>query len=94
MSIDSLEHRIRVSLGKAFHHKHTTKEGAVDIEAIASEHGVSNDQVQEQIAYLKRQNILSGPLGMDESQVEGVPAGDHDLTFNGLGWATAGYPII
>jgi hypothetical protein len=97
MTEESLEHRIRVSLGKAFHHKHKTQAGAVDIEDIASQHGVSNDQVEEQIAFLKSQDILSGPMGLEGEQVSHVPgsvSGDAVLTAVGLQWAESGYPAF
>jgi hypothetical protein len=97
MTEESLEHRIRVSLGKMFHHNHKTQSGDVDIEGIASEHGVSNDQVREQIAYLKSQDILSGPMALEGAQVSGVPGSGSDnsiLTATGLGWAESGYPAI
>jgi hypothetical protein len=98
MSVESVEHRIRVALGKAFHHKHHNPDGAVDLENIAAEHGVSEDQVKEQMAYLRNQNILAGPLAVEGAQVSGVPAefyGDqHSLSDNGLAWASAGYPVL
>jgi hypothetical protein len=97
MSVESLEHRIRVALGKAFHHKHHTESGSVDILNIASEHEVSEDQVKEQLAYLHRQNLLGGPLEFEGHQVAGVPGGAYDdvhITDAGLGWAAAGYPVL
>ena len=97
MTEESLEHRIRVALGKAFHHKHTTQSGDVDVESIASEHGVSNDQVREQISYLKSQDIISGPMALEGAQVAGVPGSVSDdsiLTATGLGWAETGYPAF
>ena len=98
MSDESLEHRIRVALGNAFHHKHHTGgEGAVDIEHIASEHNVSEDQVKEQLAFLHRQNIIGGPLEFEGMQVAGVPGAMYDdvhITDTGLGWAASGYPVL
>jgi hypothetical protein len=95
MTESSLEHRIRVALGRAFHHRHRNGSGSVDIEDIAAEHGVSEDQVMEQLAWLRHQNLLGGPM-MDESlQVAGVPlAGydEHHLTDEGVAWAESGYP--
>ncbi len=95
MSDESLAHRIRVSLGKAFHHKHTTNEGTVDVEHIANEHGVSEDQVMEQFAWLREQNMVAGPLENEARQIGGVPGAnihDHNITEDGLLWAASGYP--
>jgi hypothetical protein len=98
MSYASLEHRIRIALGKAFHHKHHTgAEGAVDIGNIASEHNVSEDQVKEQLAFLHANNVLSGPLALEGEHTAGVPAAmyhDVHITDAGLGWAAAGYPVL
>src|SRR6188472_2212375 len=97
MSIDSVEHRIRVSIGKVLHHKRTNPEGTVDIEHIAQEHGVSEDQVREQVAWLRSQNLVGGPLEIEGQQVSQVPneaLGLHDLSEAGLAWAMAGYPVL
>jgi hypothetical protein len=98
MAVDSVEHRIRVALGKAFHHKHQHPEGAVDLGNIAAEQGVSEDQVKEQMTYLRDQNILAGPEAVESEQISGVPAelfGDeHSLSDDGLAWASAGYPVL
>jgi hypothetical protein len=99
MSIDSIEHRIRVSIGKVLHHKHTNAnpDGTVDIEHIAREHGVSEDQVREQVAWLRGQNLIGGPLEIEGQQVSQVPnetLGNHQLSDAGLAWAMAGYPLL
>lgn len=97
MSDESIFHKIRVDIGKAFHHKRTDPEGMVDIESIASENGVSEDQVREQMSYLHSQNMIRGPLANEGLQVRGVPDGEldqHHLTEDGLAWANAGYPVI
>ena len=95
MAENSLEHRIRVALGKALHHKHRTGSGSVDIENIASEQGVSVDQVKEQFVWLREQNLAGGPLDLEGEQIAKVPAGwfgDHELTDAGLEWAEEGFP--
>ncbi len=97
MSEDSIEHRIRVAIGKAFHHKHQTGEGSANLENIAAEHGVSEDQVKEQIAYLKKQNYLGEPLAGEGAQVANVPFAGfaaYALTEEGLAWAGAGYNYL
>jgi len=98
MSIDSIEHKIRVSIGKVLHHKHhNPEEGSVDIEHIAQEHGVSEDQVREQMTWLRTQNLIAGPLEYEGMQVSEVPMeslGAHDLSESGMAWAMAGYPLI
>jgi hypothetical protein len=97
MSDESFVHKIRVSIGQAFHHKHHNPDGKVDIESIASEHGVSEDQVREQMEYLRGQNMIRGPLSNEGLQVRGVPQymmDDHHMTEDGLNWAMAGYPVI
>lgn len=97
MSDESFAHKIRVSIGQAFHHKHHDPAGKVDIESIASEHGVSESQVREQMEYLRSQNMIRGPLSNEGMQVRGVPQtmmDDHHLTEDGLNWAMAGYPVI
>lgn len=95
MSENSLEHRIRVALGKVFHHKHKSGSGAVNIEQIASEHDVSVSQVKEQFAWLREQNLINGPLDVESEQISHVPASwfqDHELTEEGLEWAESGFP--
>lgn len=98
MSDESWEHRVRVALGKAFHHRHHNPEGAVDLEHIAREQGVSEDQVKEQMAYLREQNLLVGPLASEGQQVSGVPshtfADQHQLSDAGFAWVSAGFPIV
>lgn len=97
MTHESIEHRIRAALGKAFHHKHESGEETASLENIASEHGVSEDQVKEQLSYLRSQNLLGGPLAIEGQGVANVPIGnfaDHELTDEGLAWARAGYPYI
>ncbi len=97
MSDDSIIHKVRVSIGKAFHYKHKDPAGKVDLESIASENGVSEDQVREQMEYLRSQNLIRGPLSNEGMQVRGVPAelmDNHHLTEDGLAWADAGYPVI
>lgn len=97
MTDDSLAHQIRVSLGKAFHGKHLDPAGKVDIESIASENGVSESQVREQMNYLRTQNMIRGPLANEGLQVRDVPDHEpnaHDLTDEGLAWSLAGYPVI
>lgn len=97
MTDDSIFHKIRVDLGKAFHHKHTNPDGKVDIESIATENGVSQSQVQEQMEYLRRQNLIAGPMANEGLQVRGVPDSEldqHNLTQDGLAWSMAGYPVI
>ena len=97
MSDDSIIHKIRTSIGEAFHHKHKDPAGKVDIESIASENGVSEDQVREQMEYLRSQNLIRGPLSNEGLQVRGVPSemmDHHHLTEDGLAWADAGYPVI
>ncbi len=97
MTEESIEHRIRVEIGKAFHHKHQTQSGTVDLQNIAAQHGVSEDQVKEQIAYLKKQNILGGPLAGEGEQVANVPfaaLASYELTDEGLAWAGAGYNYL
>jgi len=97
MTEESIEHRIRVAIGKAFHHKHQTGTGTVDLDNIASDHGVSEDQVKEQIAYLKKQNVIGGPMASEGEQVANVPIsgfGEYQLTEEGLAWAGAGYNYL
>jgi hypothetical protein len=97
MTDESRAHRIRVSIGKAFHHKHHDPDGKVDLERIASEHGVSEDQVREQVDYLRQQNLIGGPLEFEGEQIRGVPSSvfdDHHLTPDGLAWANSGFPVI
>lgn len=97
MTDDSLAHKIRVSIGKAFHHKHHDPSGKIDLESIASEHGVSEDQVQEQMSYLRQQNLIGGPLESEGQQISQVPSSvfdDHHLTPDGIIWATAGFPVM
>lgn len=97
MAEDSIEHRIRVAIGKAFHHKHETGEASANLENIAGEHGVSEDQVKEQVAYLKKQNVLGGPLAAEGEQVANIPFGAYAayaLTDEGLAWAGAGYNYL
>lgn len=96
MSENSLEHRIRVALGKALHHKHRTKSGSVNLEDVAAEHDVSVDQVKEQFGWLREQNLIGGPLDLEGEQIANVPAywfEEHELTDQGLDWAEAGFPI-
>lgn len=95
MSQTSLEHRIRVSLGKALHHRHHDPDGVADIESIASEHGVSEDQVMEQVAWLREQNLIEGPMQNESGQIGHIPPSEwpnHRLTSDGLDWAGAGFP--
>jgi hypothetical protein len=95
MTQPSLEHRIRVSLGNALHRRHHGQPGVEDIESIASEHGVSEDQVMEQVAWLREQNLIDGPLQNESGQISHIPASewpDHKLTSAGLEWAGAGFP--
>lgn len=95
MTQTSLEHRIRVSLGKALHHRRNDADGVVDIEHIASEHGVSEDQVMEQVGWLREQNLVDGPLQSESGQIGKIPASEwpnHKLTSDGLEWAGAGFP--
>jgi len=97
MSENSIEHRIRVALGKALHHKHRTGSGSVDLEHIASEHNVSVDQVKEQFSWLREQNLVGGPLDLEGEQIARVPAywfDEHELTDQGLEWAEAGFPAV
>jgi len=97
MSIESIEHKIRVSIGKALHHNRSNPEGKVDIEHVAEEHGVSEDQVREQVAWLHRQNLVGGPLANESLQVAGVPGGslgDLQYTEAGMAWSMAGYPLL
>ena len=97
MSIESIEHKIRVSIGKALHHNKSDQEGKLDIEHIADEHGISQDQVQEQVAWLHRQNLVAGPLEYESQQVSGVPGASLrklDYTEAGLAWSMAGYPLL
>ena len=97
MTDDSLAYKIRVSIGKAFHHKHHDPEGKVDLEGIASEHGVSEDQVREQLGYLRQQNLIGGPLEFEGEQIRRVPSAvfdDHHLTPDGVAWAASSFPLI
>ncbi len=97
MTEQSIEHRIRVAIGKAFHHKHQTQAGTVDLQNIAAQHGVSEDQVKEQMAYLRSQNLLDGPLAAEGEQIADVPItgfGDYQLTEEGLAWVEAGYNYL
>ena len=96
MADASLEHRIRVALGRAFHHKHKMRDGSVDIEHIASEHGVSEDQVMEQFAWLRNQGLIDGPLNNESRQIGKIPAemiDQHHLTGEGLNWAETDFPF-
>jgi hypothetical protein len=91
----SLEHRIRADIGKALHRRHLDGAGVVDIEHIARENGVSQDQVEEQFSWLREQNLVQGPMDIESEQVADVPAnwyGEHSLTDLGLAWAENGYP--
>ena len=95
MAAESLEHRIRVSLGKALHHRHHDQDGVADIENIASEHGVSEDQVMEQVSWLREQNLIEGPMQNESGQIARIPASEwsnHKFTSDGLEWAGAGFP--
>lgn len=95
MAGPSLEHRIRADIGKALHRRHVDGSGTVDIEHIAREQGVSEDQVREQFDWLREQNLVQGPLAEEGEQIEDVPAdwyGAHSLTDLGLAWAENGYP--
>ncbi len=97
MSIESIEHKIRVSVGKALHHNRSHAEGQVDIEHVAQEHGVSEDQVREQVAWLRSQNLVNGPLEYESQQVSHVPTeslGNVQFSDAGLAWAMAGYPLL
>jgi DNA-binding GntR family transcriptional regulator len=97
MSIESIEHKIRVSIGKALHHNKSNPDGKVDVEHVADEHGVSEDQVREQMAWLHNQNLIGGPLANESRQVSQVPYGSlNDVEFSeaGLAWSMAGYPML
>ncbi len=91
----SLEHRIRAAIGKALHRRHLDGSGVVDIEHIARENGVSQDQVNEQFNWLREQNLVQGPLANESRETQNVPASwydAHSLTDLGLMWAENGYP--
>jgi hypothetical protein len=95
MAGPSLEHRIRADLVRALHRKHLDGSGTVDIEHIARENGVSQDQVEEQFNWLREQNLVQGPMDIESDQVAAVPAdwyGAHSLTDLGRAWAEDGYP--
>ena len=95
MAGPSLEHRIRADIGKALHRKHVDGSGEVDVEHIARENGVSQDQVQEQFTWLRQQNLVQGPMADESEQIEDVPPswyGAHSLTDLGLAWAENGFP--
>ena len=95
MTGSSLEHRIRADIGKALHRKHLDGSGEVDIEHIARENGVSQDQVDEQFTWLREQNLAQGPLAIEGEAIDDVPSnwyGAHSLTDLGLAWAENGYP--
>jgi hypothetical protein len=95
MAAVSLEHRIRVDIGKALHRKHLDQAGAVDVEHIARENDVSQDQVEEQFRWLREQNLVQGPMTDESEQIADVPAnwyGAHSLTDLGLMWAENGFP--
>jgi hypothetical protein len=58
---------------------------------------VSEDQLKEQLAYLRSQNLIGGPLAIEGEQTIGVPSAtykDTYLTEEGLAWAEAGYAVI
>lgn len=95
MAAASLEHRIRADIGKALHRKHLDAAGALDIEHIARENDVSQDQVEEQFKWLRQQNIIQGPMELEGEEIEDVPPtsyGAHSLTDLGLAWAENGFP--
>jgi hypothetical protein len=95
MAAPSLEHRIRAELGRALHRRHVDGSGTVDIAHIAREQGVSEDQVREQFAWLREQNLVQGPMDLESEQIDDVPPswyGAHSLTDLGLAWAENGYP--
>jgi hypothetical protein len=94
MTDHALNHPIRVAIGRALHHKHLTHAGSVDLEHIASELGVSEDQMLEQFAWLREQKLISGPLGTESEQIDHVPTSSfdqHRLTDEGLAWAESGF---
>lgn len=97
MSDDHLIHRLRVSIGEAFHHHHLSGEGEVDLSHVAAAHGVSDDEVNEQLQYLRDQNIIGGPEGADGSASGGITgdvANGEYLTTAGLAWAASGFPFL
>jgi hypothetical protein len=97
MTPETLDQRIRAALGEVFHRKQRLDTGDVDIEAIASEHGVSEEQILEQMAWLREQSLIGGPLEEEGRQISGLPYSgydEHHLTNRGVAWAEAGFPEV
>ncbi len=95
---DDKTHAIRQSIGKVVYwNTQNDNEGKADIESIAREHNVSEDQVRDQMEFLRSQNLIRGPLANEGLQVREVPGhmlAHHTLTEDGLAWADAGYPVL
>ena len=97
MTDDHLIHKLRVSIGQAFHHHHTNGGDEIDLGQVANEHGVSDAEVNEQLQYLRDQNLIGGAEGFDSTSPGGIMgdvSNDEYLTSAGLAWAAAGFPLL